>query len=151
MSIAVLFYCGVVKCQIYLPTNPTGYGEKVNRLKPLIALHVPEKDSLTLGTTDTTAQIFYNRRDSSIWFYSKSKGFSRLGATSGGGVSYTDITYSASSNQTDFITPTTITDIKRIQVFRNGVENQITQVNSNSIRIPMAAAFGDRIKIVQTN
>ena len=69
----------------------------------------------------------------------------------GSGSQILDITYSATSNQTDFATPTTITDIKRIQVFRNGVENQITQITSNTVRIPVAAVIGDRIKIVQSN
>jgi hypothetical protein len=80
--IAIILLCGVTAFSqgIYTPANPTAYGLHVNRLKPDSAQHVPEKDSTTTNTADTTAQIFYNRADSSFWGWSLAKGFFQIGS-----------------------------------------------------------------------
>jgi len=78
--VALLFLlCGSVFGQIYLPIYPRSYGVKENRAKTDSAQHVPEKDSLYKNTVDTSAQVFYNRQDSSIWAYSKARGFWKIG------------------------------------------------------------------------
>jgi hypothetical protein len=84
--------CGLAAfSQIYTPVNPTIYGEFSNRVKTRYALHPPEKDGLLRNDIDTTAEIFYNKADSSFWGRSEARGFFKLGAggASGGGVVYT--------------------------------------------------------------
>lgn len=71
--------------QIYVPPNPTIYGHKFNRVKALYALHLPEKDTLELSTSDSTAQIFFSRHDSSAYFWSILTGYVKLGSSTGGG------------------------------------------------------------------
>jgi len=88
-AFAVLFYWGTARSQIYQPANPTIYGENANRIKPLLVQHLPEKDGLLLNTEDTTTQIFYNRIDSSVWVYSKAKGYYKLVSGGSGGSSQT--------------------------------------------------------------
>jgi len=74
-----IFLCGLSFSQgIYTPTNPTTYGNKTNRSKADSAQHIPEKISLIKNTVDTTAQIFYNKTDSSVWAYSKARGYFKL-------------------------------------------------------------------------
>lgn len=80
-----LFFCGNVFSQIYTPTTPTIYGQNFNRTKPFLASHLPEKDSLYINTGDSTAQIFYNKYDSSVYVLSREKGYFKLGESSGGG------------------------------------------------------------------
>lgn len=58
-------------------------GWQVPRLKPVLVQHLPEKPDTTINTTDTTAQIYYNKTDSSVWGYSKAKGHFRIGSGSG--------------------------------------------------------------------
>ena len=57
----------------------------------------------------------------------------------------------ATSGQKQFDTPVTITDIKKVNVYRNGVRIDFTMVNSTSIEVePEAACYaGDEIRIVQ--
>lgn len=83
LLIPLLFLCGLISAQIYTPVNPTTYGEKVNRFKTLIALHLPEKSEHITGTNDTTAQIFYDKTDSSVWAWSKARGFFQIGVAGG--------------------------------------------------------------------
>jgi hypothetical protein len=73
------FFCGLAKAQKYLPETPTFYGEKVNRLKAVFVQHIPQKDSTLLNTNDSTAQMFINKKDSSLWVYYKPTGFFKAG------------------------------------------------------------------------
>lgn len=75
LILPMLFLCGY--SQIYTPQYPTQYGQKVNRIKSLLAQHIPEK-SLELLTMDSTAQIFINTADSSLWCWYKHKGFFKI-------------------------------------------------------------------------
>ena len=76
LILPMLFLCGY--SQIYTPQYPTQYGQKVNRIKPLLSQHLPEK-TLELMTMDSTAQIFLNTTDSSVWCWYKHKGFFKIG------------------------------------------------------------------------
>jgi hypothetical protein len=60
--------------------------------------------------------------------------------------------YIASSGQRQFTTPMPISDIDKINVYRNGVRIAITQVGPTTIEVePEATAFlGDEIRIVQS-
>lgn len=84
IAIALIFLCGTVFSQIYVPVTPTVYGIHQLRVKSDSAQHVPEKDSLYTNTFDTSAQVFYNRQDSSIWAWSLAKGFWKIGSSGGG-------------------------------------------------------------------
>ena len=55
------------------------------------------------------------------------------------------------TGQTIFNTPLTITDINKIQVFRNGVLISSTKNGNNSIITEVICAVGDEIKIIQIN
>lgn len=92
LIIPFFLICGQLFSQIYLPVNPTIYGEKNNRQKVLLALHPPEKSDLETNTNDTTAQIFYYKTDSTFWGWSQARGFFRIGTTStGGGMGEVDL------------------------------------------------------------
>lgn len=92
LIIPLFFICGQLFSQIYLPVNPTIYGEKNNRQKVLQALHPPEKSDLETNTNDTSAQIFYYKTDSTFWGWSQARGFFRIGTTStGGGMGEVDL------------------------------------------------------------
>lgn len=80
LSIVSIFLCITVFSQKYFPLYPTVYGERVNRIMPMIVLHVPEKDSTTIDTNDSTTQVFYNMKDSSIWAFSRTRGYWKLGS-----------------------------------------------------------------------
>lgn len=72
--------CGMaVKSQIYNPVTPTVYGRNENRERVLFALGIPEKSELLTLTNDTSAQIFYNKLDSSLWGWSNARGFWKIG------------------------------------------------------------------------
>lgn len=77
--LAILIFCGTAFSQVYVPIFPTIFGQTFNRIKPFQVLHIPEKNGLSANTTDTTAQIFYNKLDSSFWVYSKAKGYFKAG------------------------------------------------------------------------
>ena len=40
--------------------NPGNYGSKFNRIKPLIAAHIPERDSTPPPDTDSTSTIYFD-------------------------------------------------------------------------------------------
>jgi hypothetical protein len=79
--LSIFFFCGLVTNGqgIYTPVNPTPYGSNNNRIKSIYVLGIPSKDT-TVNTYDTSAQIFYRPADSSIWAWSLSRGFFRIGA-----------------------------------------------------------------------
>jgi hypothetical protein len=79
--IIAFFFCGkaTIGQGVYTPVNPTPYGSNNNRIKSIYALGIPSKDT-TVNTYDTSAQIFYRPADSSIWAWSVSRGFFRIGA-----------------------------------------------------------------------
>lgn len=81
----LLFICGYSYSQIYAPVTPTTYGRHENRLKSDSAQHVPEKTALSKNTTDTSAQVFYFKADSSFYGWSKAKGYQKLSGSGGGG------------------------------------------------------------------
>ena len=84
LAAAIAFsLCGY--SQIYTPVNPTTYGEHKLRLKADSAQHIPEKLTLVTNTTDTSAQIFINKLDSSVWYYYKPIGFVKIAGSVGGG------------------------------------------------------------------
>lgn len=86
--VTLLFLCGEAFAQgVYFPRVPTVYGIHQRRDKVDSARHIPEKTSLRTSTNDTTAQIFYLKSDSSVYGYSKARGYWVLG---GGGGSGTD-------------------------------------------------------------
>lgn len=80
ISLTAILVCGSVFGQIYTPTTPTLYGEKVNRILPLLVQHLPEKLTLVTNTTRTEAQIFYYTVDSSIWAWSNARGYWKIGS-----------------------------------------------------------------------
>lgn len=85
--ITLLFLCGQSFAQIYTPVTPSVYGRNENRNKSLLVLHLPERDQNAINqtlTNDTTAQIFYNKVDQTVWAYSKARGFFQVGGGSGG-------------------------------------------------------------------
>ena len=57
----------------------------------------------------------------------------------------------ANSGQTQFTTPFPISDIKKIEVFRNGVGVDFTAVDSNTIELEIEATChqDDRVRIIQ--
>lgn len=64
----VSFLCAsFVSFSQYSP-NPGNYGTQLNRLLPLKVLHVPIKDSTTIDDTVDSAQIFIDKRDSSLTY-----------------------------------------------------------------------------------
>lgn len=81
--VSALFVCGLAFSQegIYTPKDPTVFGQNVNRIKPLLVSHLPEKSAKQKDTEDTTTQIFYLRSDSSIWAWSNSRGYFKLGGS----------------------------------------------------------------------
>ena len=58
---------------------------KFQRVKPLQVLHIPEKASLSINTNDTTAQIFFYKQDSSVYYWSLKTGFVKIGVSYSGG------------------------------------------------------------------
>ena len=78
LIIIMLFLCGNSFAQIYTPTIPTQYGENQNRINPVAVLHLPEKDTSTLGTTKLKTQIFYNTLDNKIWGWSIDRGYFKM-------------------------------------------------------------------------
>lgn len=103
LIIISFFFCGIAGAQIYTPVNPTTYGHVENRSKSIIVQHIPEKDSTRIGTIDTTAQIFYNQMDSSVWAYSKAKGFFRIGSTTSVSTDFWSILGNTGTNSTNKI------------------------------------------------
>lgn len=83
--IVSLLFCGTTFSQVITPITPTVYGSHFNRVKADSALHVPEKNGLARNSNDTTAQIFYNRVDSSFWGWSKIKGYFKINGSAGTG------------------------------------------------------------------
>lgn len=77
LLLPALFFCGIAFSQVLLPLVPKDYGKKENRANILKALHIPMK-TLEILSSDTSAQIFYNPLDSSIWAYSLSKSFFKV-------------------------------------------------------------------------
>ena len=61
--------------------------------------------------------------------------------------------YAASAGQTNFTTPVNITNIDKIQVYRNGVLIEFIQVDNTHIKLlldyPSSCLDGDEIKIIQ--
>jgi len=64
---------------------------------------------------------------------------------------YKLIAFASSNNQKRFVTPNVITDIKKIQVYRNGINVEFTQVDDTHIDLEAQAAcyVDDEIKIIQ--
>ena len=64
---------------IFVPVNPTVYGSNNQRVKAILALLIPNKDTL-LNTNDTTgtSQIFYRPQDSTFWGWSHNTGYVKL-------------------------------------------------------------------------
>jgi hypothetical protein len=63
------------------------------------------------------------------------------------------LTYLASDGQTQFSTPLPISDIDKINVYRNGARIGATIVNSTTIALEpgVVCVSGDEIRIVQLN
>ena len=61
------------------------------------------------------------------------------------------IAYASANGQILFATPATITDIKKIQVYRNGISVEFTKMDDTHIELdPQAACYAnDEIKIIQ--
>lgn len=61
------------------------------------------------------------------------------------------IAYASSNGQILFATPTAITDIKKIQVYRNGISVEFTKTDATHIELdPQAACYtNDEVKIIQ--
>src|ERR1035437_2090761 len=91
ISIALLFlFCGISSfSQVFFPVYPTVYGQHNLRTKNDSVAGIPTKDSLYQNTTDTTAQIFINRKDSSLWVYTRLRGFFKIGSFIAGNTIYT--------------------------------------------------------------
>jgi len=89
ITASFIFLCGNAYSQIYVPVTPTTYGNHTLRDKTDSARHIPEKNSFATNTTDTTAQIFYYRPDSSIYGYSRAKGYFKISGSGGGGTTDT--------------------------------------------------------------
>jgi len=85
VAVVSIFICGTAFSQLYTPVNPAPYGQNFNRVKPFLSLHMPEKSSLTTDTYDTTAQMFYYKADSSVWAWSKARGYFKIGTGGGSG------------------------------------------------------------------
>lgn len=86
LIVAIVFsLCGTSFSQTYLPVTPTTYGEHQRRLKLDSAFLVPVKTTLSLNSTDSTAQLFYYTVDSSFYGFSREKGFFQIGSGGGGG------------------------------------------------------------------
>lgn len=83
--VTLFLFWGVCQGQIYTPVNPTTYGENVNRIKPFLVNHLPMKNGLLLNTTDSTAQIFYNIQDSSVYYFSAATSYVKLTVVGGAG------------------------------------------------------------------
>lgn len=77
----ILFLCGMAAQSqgLYVPKFTVIYGVHDLRHKSDSAQHIPEKVTLAKNTLDTSAQIFYYTGDSSIYAYSKAKGFWKIG------------------------------------------------------------------------
>jgi hypothetical protein len=54
--------------QIYLPSTPTDYGTKFNRLKPVLVLHVPESTDTLVNTTDNSSQMRIINGKAKYWY-----------------------------------------------------------------------------------
>lgn len=61
------------------------------------------------------------------------------------------IAYASANGQIRFTTPATITDLKKIQVYRNGINVEFTKLDATHIELdPQAACYAnDEIKIIQ--
>jgi len=61
------------------------------------------------------------------------------------------IAFASSNNQKRFETPEVITDLKKIQVYRNGINVEFTRVDDTHIDLEDQAAcyVDDEIKIIQ--
>lgn len=85
-AVLLLFVSSVYSQGIYTPANPSTYGTQQLRSKSFLVTAIPYKNSLITNTTDTAPQIFYLSTDSSIWAWSLTKGFFKIGSGSGGSV-----------------------------------------------------------------
>ena len=96
--ITLLFLCGTAYSQVYVPIFPTIYGQHNLRTKSDSTQHIPEKVSLQKNTYDTSCQIFYLKSDSSVWAYSKARGYFKLG---GSGIGGNPLSYISASSIND--------------------------------------------------
>lgn len=77
--------CGMQSfSQIYVPKNPTVYGNREKRFKADSSIGFPSKDTL-LSTSDISPQIFYRPIDSTFYGWSLDKGFFKIGSGNGTG------------------------------------------------------------------
>lgn len=117
----VIVFCGIsVSAQIYVPKEPTVYGNNFLRTHDSLATGIPTKVALQTNTNNTGAQIFYYDLDSTIWAWSFKKGFFQVGGNNGGGGvaddsifvgGYIDtITFASHPGKKGIIVPLTIGD-----------------------------------------
>lgn len=78
---AFILLCGIAgRSQVYFPVYPTIYGQHSLRIKVDSALLVPSKDTLSINSSDSSAQIFYNKKDKYFYGFSLDKGFFKIGS-----------------------------------------------------------------------
>jgi hypothetical protein len=92
------------------------------------------------GTTLVTPGIYYS--DGTSWVRAVS-------SAAGAGTGIQRVEYTATQGQLTFITPSIITDINKVFLYRNGVLINCTPANSNAITSEIACDANDNIKIIQ--
>lgn len=92
------------------------------------------------GAAMVTPGIYYS--DGTRWVRTVS-------AASGMGTGIQRVEYTATQGQLTFATPSVITDINKVFLYRNGVLINCTPANSNAIISEIACDANDNIKIVQ--
>jgi len=82
-------------------------------------------------------------------YYCDGSQWVRTIAGSGPGTGIQRIEYTATQGQLNFTTPTAITDINKIFLYRNGVLINCTMAGVNTITAEIACDANDNVKIVQ--
>lgn len=115
----------------------------IGTANPTAALQVKGQlviDSLTAGNTATDSFLVANPADGRVKMVS---------AASFVAVQKKNITLAATNGQTIFNTPSTITDIDKVSLYRNGVLISCTKNSATSVIAEVACSAGDEIRIIQ--
>src|SRR5689334_16542361 len=91
------------------------------------------------GATAVTPGIYYC--DGTQWI--------RTLASSGPGTGVQRIEYTATQGQLNFTTPSAITDINKVSLYRNGVLINCTLAGTNTVMAEIACDANDNVKIIQ--
>jgi hypothetical protein len=101
----------------------------------------------TVSVNDVTPGMYYS--DGTKWVKMNAGGSSGTGTGSGNMNIEKRIEMVATTGQTIFTTPVTITDANKIFLYRNGIMISFNVVSSNTIQAEIASVQNDEIRIVQ--